>query len=96
MDYCPKPMDVSGVELSPDLQRDMELIARDVHEVWAQQRLQHGWGYGETLDTRRRTHPCLVEYEALPEVEKDMDRATVTRTIKLLLLLGYQIEKGEV
>ena len=36
---------------------------------------------------------CLVEYDALPEVEKDMDRATVIRTIKLLLRLGYKIEK---
>lgn len=95
MDYCPHPIDVSGVELSADLRGDVEMIAKDVHEVWAQQRLQRGWGYGETLDTRRKTHPCLVAYDALPEVEKDMDRATVIRTVKLLLRLGYQIEKRE-
>lgn len=93
MEYCPHPIDVSGIELPAALDGDVELIARDVHEVWAQQRLQRGWGYGGTLDTRRKTHPCLVEYDALPEVEKDMDRATVTRTIKLLLWLGYKIER---
>lgn len=93
MDYNPDPIDVTGIELSPALLDDVELMARDVHEVWAQQRLRSGWGYGETLDTQRKTHPCLVEYDSLPEVEKDMDRATVTRTIKLLLHLGYKIEK---
>lgn len=93
MDYSPDPIDVSGIELSPALQGDVELIARDVHEVWVQQRLRYGWGYGETLDTRRNIHPCLVAYDSLPEVEKDIDRATVTRTIKLLLHLGYRIEK---
>lgn len=93
MDYCPNPIDVSDVELPPALQEDVEVIARDVHEVWAQQRLLRGWGYGAEMDPARKTHPCLVEYDALPEVEKDMDRATVTRTIKLLLRLGYKIEK---
>lgn len=93
MCYRPEPIDVSGVELSADLRGDVELIARDVHEVWAQQRLQRGWGYGDVLDCERKTHPCLVEYDALPELEKDMDRTTVTRTIKLLLWLGYNIEK---
>lgn len=93
MDYYPDPIDVSGVELPAAMDGDVELIARDVHEVWAQQRLERGWGYGEMLDTGRKTHPCLVEYDALPEIEKDMDRATVIRTIKLLLWLGYKIEK---
>lgn len=93
MDYCPDPIDVSGVELPAAMGGDVELIARDVHEVWAQQRLKRGWGYGETLDTGRKTHPCLVDYDTLPEIEKDMDRATVIRTIKLLLWLGYKIEK---
>lgn len=93
MEYRPNPTDVGMIELSPALERDVELIARDVHEVWAQERLQRGWGYGETLDTRRKTHPCLVAYDALPDVEKDMDRATVITTIKLLLRLGYKIEK---
>lgn len=93
MGYSPDPIDLNGVELSPALQGDVELTARDVHEVWAQQRLRHGWGYGATLDTRRKTHPCLAAYDALPEVEKDMDQAAVTRTIKLLLHLGCKVEK---
>ena len=32
--------------------------------------------------------------EDLPETEKDLDRATVTQTIKMLLYLGYEIKKG--
>lgn len=93
MSYKPNPVDVSGVQIPGYLQEDIEKIARDVHDVWAQQRLDGGWGYGGVYDSENKQHPCLIHYDELPEVEKDMDRATVVRTIKLLLLMGYQIEK---
>lgn len=35
----------------------------------------------------------MKEYEDLPELEKDMDRQTVIQTIKMLLWMGYNIEK---
>lgn len=34
-----------------------------------------------------------MEYEDLPELENDMDRETVTQTIKMLLWMGYRIKK---
>lgn len=93
MSYHPNPIDLSHIELSQELQADLETISKNIHETWAFQRLQEGWGYGDVTDEARRMHPCMVEYEALPEVEKDVDRATVTQTIKMLLHLGYRISK---
>lgn len=93
MEYKPNPMDLSKVKLSKSLEDDLEVIAKNVHETWAQQRLLKGWEYGEDYDETNRKHPCMVEYDELPELEKDMDRATVVQTIKMLLLLGYDIEK---
>ena len=44
--------------------------------------------YGEERNTELKTTPCLVEYEELPEFERDFDRNTAMETIKLLLKLG--------
>ena len=95
LDYVPHPVDLSGVELSGQLARDIERIAENIHETWALQRVRAGWVYGEKNDSEKKTHSGLVEYDRLPESEKDVDRATVTQTIKMLLWLGYRIEPRE-
>ena len=93
MNYTPHPIDLSDLTLSDELRSDAELIAKNIHDVWAYNRMQQGWGYGDVLNETRKQHPCMVEYEALPEVEKDIDRATVIQTIKMLLHLGYKLDK---
>lgn len=95
MNYKPNPIDLTGVELSEELQRDMELISKNIHETWGKERMQQGWKYGEVYSAKEQTHPCLIEYEALPETEKDIDRATVEQTIKMLLYMGYKIERAK-
>ena len=93
MNYTPHPIDLSDLTLSDEIRSDAELIAKNIHDVWAYNRMQQGWGYGDVLNETRKQHPCMVEYEALPEVEKDIDRATVIQTIKMLLHLGYKLDK---
>lgn len=91
--YQPQPIDTSKIELPKDLLPLVELIAKNVHEVWSKQRLAEGWTYGEVKDSIKKTTPCLVPYEELSEQEKDYDRNTALETIKLVLKLGYRIEK---
>ena len=92
-EYTPHPIDMSDVKLPADLEMRIEEIARNVHEVWAQSRLDQGWTLGDKRYDALNTHPCLVPYEELPEQEKDYDRDTVMGTIKMLLKLGYNITK---
>ncbi len=40
-----------------------------------------------------KNNPCLVPYEELTEEEKEYDRKTAMETLKLILTLGYKIEK---
>ena len=93
MGYQPHPIDLSGIKLDSMLQSDVEIISRNIHETWADQRVRAGWAYGTEDDSERKVHRCLVEYDELPESEKDIDRATVTQTIKMLLWMGYEIKK---
>lgn len=93
MDYQPHPIDLSHIELESGLKNDVETIAKNIHDTWAAQRSRDGWTYGGAHDYEMKKHPSMVEYEELPESEKDMDRATVLQTIKMLLWMGYHIEK---
>ena len=91
--YEPKPKNTANIKLSDDLNDLTELIAENVHEVWAAGRIDQGWIYGEERDDLKKTTPCLVPYASLPEEEKEYDRNTAMQTLKLIISLGYKIEK---
>lgn len=91
--YVPKPMDTKDVQLPEELSALIEQMAKNVHEVWAQSRIEQGWTYGNERSDALKTHPCLVPYEELPEVEKAYDRDTAFGTLKLICKLGFKISK---
>ena len=91
MIYHPNPIDVSEVELSPELAALTERLAENAHDRWAETRLEQGWTYGAVRDDAKKFHPCLIPYDQLPESEKDLDRTTVLGTLKSILALGYRV-----
>ena len=84
-------MDTSSVQLPEELNVLIEQMAKNVHEVWAQSRMEQGWTYGAERNDALKQHPCLVPYEDLPEVEKAYDRDTALGTLKLICKLGFKI-----
>lgn len=92
-EYIPNPADTQSVELPKDLLPLIEEMAKNVHEVWAQNRINDGWRYGPVRDDANKKHPCLIPYEKLPESEKEYDRATSQETLKLILKSGFRISK---
>ncbi len=91
--YTPKPIDTSKVQLPDELLSLTEQIAENVHDIWAQGRINEGWTYGEKRDDENKKTPCLVPYSELSEAEKEYDRNTAIETLKLIVALGYKIEK---
>ncbi len=91
--YDPEPIDTSGVQLDKEILELTEELAENAHEVWARRRLAEGWRYGPRRDEARKEHPSLVPYKDLPESEKEYDRSTAMETLKVMLALGYRIEK---
>ena len=71
----------------------VERIAENVHEVWAAGRVAEGWIYGAERNDVLKQTPCLIPYAELPESEKAYDRNTALNTLKLVMALGYRIEK---
>lgn len=92
--YEPLPINTDEIKLSEDIVELAEMIAKNTHEVWSQGRINDGWKYGEERNDELKTHPCLVPYEQLTEEEKEYDRRTSIETLKLIIKLGYKIEKG--
>jgi ryanodine receptor 2 len=92
-EYIPQPIDTSDVKLPEDLEQLVEQMSKNVHEVWAETRIRQGWTYGEQRNDELKTHPCLIPYEELPEEEKEYDRNTSIGTLKLIIKLGFKINK---
>ena len=91
--YVPQPMDTTAVQLPKELDELVEQMSKNVHEVWAQSRMEQGWTYGIERNDTLKQHPCLVPYEELPEIEKAYDRDTAIGTLKLICKLGFKISK---
>ena len=91
--YNPKPIDTSEIKLPDDIIELGEIIAKNVHEQWASNRIKQGWKYGIKRDEIKKEHPCLVEYDKLSDEEKEYDRITAFETLKLIKKFGYKIIK---
>lgn len=92
-EYHPTPISTDDIILSPEIIKLSEKIAENVHEVWAQSRMNEGWTYGPLRDDAQKQHPCLVPYNELPEIEKEYDRNTSQETLKMIMKLGFKITK---
>ena len=91
--YIPQPKETSDIILPRELNELAEQIAKNVHEVWAQNRIKQGWTYGKERSDALKQHPCLIPYEELSEEEKDYDRDTAFGTLRLIAKLGFKITK---
>lgn len=91
--YNPCPVDTSDVELPQELLELVEAMAKNVHELWAQGRMNEGWTYGPERNDAQRITPLLVPYEDLPEEEKAYDRNTAIGTLKFIISLGFKITR---
>lgn len=93
--YDPKPIDLTDVVLTEDLNELREAIAENAHDVWAVERQAQGWTYGPQRDDAKKETPCMVAYSKLPDSEKKFDRDMAMNTLKLVKKLGYDLIKRE-
>ena len=53
---------------NPDAEPDAQ------HNAWSADKIADGWVYGEVKDVEKKTHPCLVPFEQLPEFQQKKDK----------------------
>lgn len=62
-------LEVIERETGPDRKAD----ARELHEDWVQAYVKMGWVYGPVRDSFEKTHPDMVPYDELGQLERDKD-----------------------
>ena len=54
---------LKGVELH----MRKETTPEESHKNWVDRKIKDGWVYGPVKDFKKKTHPCLVDYNDLPQ-----------------------------
>ena len=49
------------------------ITPRMQHEKWTAYKVEDRWVYGDVKDAVNKTHPCLVDYDQLPDNQKVKD-----------------------
>ncbi|XP_072515634.1 ryanodine receptor 1 [Salminus brasiliensis] len=93
--FTPNPVDTVQIVLPPHLERIREKLAENSHELWGVTRIEQGWTYGPFRDDNKKLHPCLVDFQSLPEPEKNYNLAMSGETLKTLLALGCHVGMGD-
>lgn len=44
------------------------------HNAWMADKIADGWVYGLEKDPSKKTHPCIVPFEQLPEFQQKKDK----------------------
>lgn len=71
----------------------LERLAMDEHERWMAALREDGWKYSANpKDPVGRTHPLLVSWAELPEVEKEKDRDAIRAIPRMLARIGFAVE----
>lgn len=61
---------INGVKFrleNPDARKNAQ------HNAWMKDKVDAGWIYGEVKDAEKKTHPCIVPFDELPEFQKKKD-----------------------
>lgn len=57
-------------------------LAENIHEMWAMNKIEAGWQYGDKRNDTRKFHPCLIQFDKLPPAEKRYDSQLAVQTLK--------------
>ncbi|VDP36447.1 unnamed protein product [Soboliphyme baturini] len=90
--WVPNPVDVSKINLNPEMQLMVDRFAQHFHDLWASSKFSKNWKYGETYSRVTLTHPRLRVFNSLKEFEKKFYRDRCAECIKTLLAWGYHFE----
>lgn len=68
-DFRSQFLDVIERQCGPDRYMDAEQL----HEDWVRTYATNGWRYGPVRDREKRTHPDMVPFARLGQLERDKD-----------------------
>jgi hypothetical protein len=80
----------SDIHLTID---QLETLATREHDRWMTALIDDAWTYAPApKDANLRTHPLLVPWNELDEVEREKDRDAIRAIPRMLARVGYSLE----
>ena len=67
------------------------ITAEENHNLWMKGKSEQGYVYGDVLDVEKKTHPSMIPFENLSEVEKPKDEMDILM-VKLANSLFDELE----
>uniref|UniRef100_A0A915DIR8 B30.2/SPRY domain-containing protein n=1 Tax=Ditylenchus dipsaci TaxID=166011 RepID=A0A915DIR8_9BILA len=92
--YKPQPLDTHEIELPENMEPLIDQLARNIHNVWAKEKIKRGWTFGlnEFVDATQKRTPHLVPYDQVDERIKEANREAAAENIRALQLFGIFLE----
>lgn len=98
--YKPAPLDLSNIEMTPAMNRLVELLAENIHNIWAAEKINLKWTYrrrdpmSELMeDFPQDGRSChLLPYKYVDSDIKLKNRQSALETVFTILAYGYNIE----
>lgn len=99
--YKPTPLDLSNSELTPKMNQLVELLAENIHNIWAAEKISLKWTYrrrdpmnelGDDFNDGRSCH--LLPYKYVDEEIKLKNRQSALETVLTILAYQYHIESS--
>ena len=86
--FVPHPVETKDINLPQFIESVVDKLAENIHEIWAMNKINAQWSYGEMRDDMNKRHPCLTSFERLPISEKKYDTNLALQTLKTIMALG--------
>jgi hypothetical protein len=74
---------------------EIEMLSREEHKRWVEERVKKGWVYGRVRNDQERIHDCIVSYEDLAEEQREKDRNAVRALPAILAKVHLKIIRLE-
>ncbi len=72
---------------------EVELLAKEEHQRWVDDKLAEGWRYGPVRDDAHKIHDQIKPWEQLDEENRGWDRDAVRGLPSVIELAGFKLQK---
>ena len=78
INFCSLPQ----IQLPSFVENIRDKLAENIHEMWAMGKIEAGWTFGERRDDTMGLHPCLTQFQNLPQAEKRYNVQLAVQTLR--------------